>query len=137
MNLDRRTRQDESSTMLVRILDTPPPLRTKTKRVRSNETNADSGPALENPSVEWLEERIYWPKSCIYKHLNAGEMKTVIEVSDEEQFAKGQNSRDLRVCYDTRYLEPQFMDAVDSVHDFFRFLQASTRGVAKNRPRFI
>ena len=64
-------------------------------------------------------------------------MNNVIEVSKEEPFAKGQNSRDLRVCYDARYLETQFMDAIDSAYDFLRFLQVSTRGVAKNQPRLF
>jgi hypothetical protein len=60
-------------------------------------------------------------------------MCNVIEVSEEEPFAKGQNSRDVRVCYDARYLETQFMDAIDTAYDFFRFLQASTRGAELSR----
>jgi hypothetical protein len=64
-------------------------------------------------------------------------MNNVIEVSEEEPFAKGHNSRDLRVCYDARNLETQFMDAIDSAYDFLPFIQASTRRVAKNRARLF
>jgi hypothetical protein len=58
------------------------------------------------------------------------EMNNVIEFSAEEPFAKGQNSRDLRVCYDAGDVETQFMDTIDSAYDFFRFLHVSTRGIA-------
>ena len=64
-------------------------------------------------------------------------MNNVIEVSDEEQFAKGQDSRDLQVYYDAWDVETQFMDAIDSANDFFRFLQVSTRGIANNERRLF
>ena len=55
-------------------------------------------------------------------------MKHVIEVRHQEPFAKRQKSRDLQVCYDAGDVETQFMDAIDSAYDFFRFLKVSTRG---------
>jgi hypothetical protein len=55
--------------------------------------------------------------------LTVEEMNNLIEVSCEEPFAKGQNSRDLQVCYDAADVETQFMDAIDSAYDFFRLLQ--------------
>jgi hypothetical protein len=64
-------------------------------------------------------------------------MTNVIEVSDEEQFAKGQNSRDLQVCSDAGDVEAQFMDAIDSAYDFFRFLHVSTRGTANIERRLL
>jgi len=63
-------------------------------------------------------------------------MNNVIEVNDEEQFAKGQNSRDLQVCSDARDVETQIMDAIDSAYDFFRFLH-TTRGIANNQRRLF
>jgi hypothetical protein len=62
-------------------------------------------------------------------------MYNVIKVSDEEQFAKGQKSRDLQVYYDAWDVETQFMDAIDSEYDFFRFLRVSTRGIANDESR--
>ena len=56
-------------------------------------------------------------------------MKSVIEVSDEEQFAKGQGSRDLQVCHEATDVEIQSMNAIDSVYDFFRFLELSARRI--------
>ena len=51
-----------------------------------------------------VHERIYWPDSCIYNIQNS-EMNNVIEVSDEEQFAKCSKSRDLQVYYDAGDVE--------------------------------
>jgi len=62
-------------------------------------------------------------------------MNNVIEVREEEPFAKGQDSRDLQVCCDAGDVETQLMDAIDSAYDFFRFLQLSTRGIANNQRR--
>jgi hypothetical protein len=62
-------------------------------------------------------------------------MNNVIEISDEEQFAKGQDARDLQVCYEAGDVEAQFMDAIDSPNDFFRFLQLLTRRIANNQRR--
>ena len=59
-------------------------------------------------------------------------MNNVIEVNDEELFAKGQNSRDLQVCSDAGDVKTQLMDAIDSAYDFFRFLQVSTPGIPNN-----
>ena len=64
-------------------------------------------------------------------------MKNVIEVSDDEPLAKGQNSRDLQVCYDAGDVETQFMDAIDSAYDFFRFLEVSTRRIPNNQWRLF
>jgi hypothetical protein len=61
-----------------------------------------------------------WLGSCIYKYPDC-EMKKGIEVRDEEQFANGQKIRDLQVCSDARDVKTQFMDAIDSPYDFFRF----------------
>ena len=55
-------------------------------------------------------------------------MNDVIEVSDEEQFAKGQDTRDLRVCYDAD-VEAQLTDTIDSVYDFLRLVQIATRRI--------
>ena len=62
-------------------------------------------------------------------------MNDVIEVSNEEQFAKGQDSRDLQVDYDAWDIETQFMAAIDSEYDFFRFLRVSTHGIANDEPK--
>jgi hypothetical protein len=64
-------------------------------------------------------------------------MNNVTEVNDEEQFAKGQNSRDLQVCSDAGDVEAQFMDAIDSAYDFFRFFHVSTRGTANIERRLL
>jgi hypothetical protein len=64
-------------------------------------------------------------------------MKNVMKVSDEKQFAKGQSSRDLQVCYDAGDVETQFMDAIDSAYDLFRFLKISTRGIPDNQWRLF
>jgi hypothetical protein len=60
-------------------------------------------------------------------------MNNVIKVSEEEHFAEGQGSCDLQVNYDARDVEAQ--DALDSEYEFFRFLRASTGGIANNEPR--
>jgi len=54
-------------------------------------------------------------------------MNNLIQVSDEEQFAKGQDAGDLQVSYEAGDVEAQFIDAIDSAYDFFRFLRATTR----------
>ena len=86
------------------------------------------------PPVEWSEKtsigsRLVYTKNWIR------EINNVIKVSDEEQFAKGQKSCDLQVYYDARDVETQFMDAIDSEYDFFRFLRVLTRGIANDEPR--
>lgn len=50
-------------------------------------------------------------------------MNNAIEVSDAEQFVKGESSRDLQVSLDARDLAIQFMETIDTVNDFFRFLE--------------
>jgi hypothetical protein len=72
---------------------------------------------IRMPPVEWLEETFFGP-SLVYANTYEREMKNVIKVSDEKQFAKGQSSRDLQVCYDARDVETQFMDAIDSAYSF-------------------
>jgi hypothetical protein len=62
-------------------------------------------------------------------------MNNVIEINEEEQFAKGQDGSDLRTCHDARDVETQLMDAIDSPNDFFRFLQLSTRIIKNNQRR--
>jgi hypothetical protein len=75
----------------------------------------------------------YLVYTCIY----GKEMNNVIEVAGEEPFAKGQNRRDLQVWYDAGDAETQFIEAIDSAYDFFRFLQVLTRGIADNQQRLI
>ena len=48
-------------------------------------------------------------------------MNNAIEVSDAEQFVKGESSRDLQVSLDARDLAIQ--ETIDTVNDFFRFLE--------------
>jgi len=48
-------------------------------------------------------------------------MNNVIEINDEEQFAKGQDSSDLRACHDAGDVETQLMDAIDSPTTSFAF----------------
>ena len=62
-------------------------------------------------------------------------MNNVIEVSNEEQFAKCSKSRDLQVCSDAGDVETQLMEAIDSAYDFFRLLHVSMRRIATNRRR--
>ncbi|HWW82866.1 MAG TPA: hypothetical protein VNZ26_04645 [Vicinamibacterales bacterium] len=62
-------------------------------------------------------------------------MNNVIEVSDEEQFAKCSKSRALQVYYDAGDVETQLMEAIDSAQDFFRLLDVSMRRIATNRRR--
>jgi hypothetical protein len=50
-------------------------------------------------------------------------MNDAIEVSDAEQFVKSESSRDLHVSLDARDLAIQFIQTIDTVNDFFRFLQ--------------
>ena len=59
-------------------------------------------------------------------------MHGLIEVSDEEQFAKCSKSRDLQVYYDAGDVETQLMEAIDSAQDFFRLLDVSMRRIAIN-----
>jgi hypothetical protein len=62
-------------------------------------------------------------------------MHDLIEVSDEEQFAKCSKSRDLQVYYDAGDVETQLMEAIDSAYDFFRLLDVSMRRIATNQRR--
>jgi hypothetical protein len=59
----------------------------------------------------------------------------VIEVSDEEQFAKGQDTRDLRVSPGSTEPGMRFIETIDSRGDFFRFVESSTREIANNQRR--
>jgi hypothetical protein len=52
-------------------------------------------------------------------------MNNGIEVSGREPFAKGQKSRDLQACHDAGDVETQFIDAIDSAHEFIRPLNFS------------
>ena len=47
--------------------------------------------------------------------------------NNEDQFAKGQSSRDLRAGSDASELKTQFMEAIDNVADFLPFVEISTR----------
>jgi hypothetical protein len=62
-------------------------------------------------------------------------MSDLIEVSDEEQFAKCSKSRDLQFYYDAGDVETQLMEAIDSAQDFFRLLHVSMRRIATNQRR--
>ena len=62
-------------------------------------------------------------------------MNNVIEVSDEEQFAKCSKSRDLQAYYDAGDVETQLMEANGSAYDFFRLLHVSMRRIATNQRR--
>jgi hypothetical protein len=73
----------------------------------------------------------------VYTITHGREMSNVIKVSDEEQFAKGQNSRDLRVCYDAGDVETQLMDTIDSVYDFLRLFQIATKRIATDQRKAI
>jgi hypothetical protein len=64
-------------------------------------------------------------------------MTNIIEVSDAEQFVKGESSRDLQVSLDARDLAIQFIETIDTVNDFFRFLEVSTRVIASNQQEAI
>jgi hypothetical protein len=64
-------------------------------------------------------------------------MNNAIEVSDEELFAKGQDSRDLRVSPDPTEPGMQFIETIDSSGDFFRFVESSTREIANNQRRLF
>jgi hypothetical protein len=65
-------------------------------------------------------------------------MNNVIKVSDEEQFAKGQDTRYLRVSSDPMEPAIQFIETIDSSGDFFSgFVDGSTREMASNQQRFI
>jgi hypothetical protein len=54
-------------------------------------------------------------------------MNAIIKKKDEDQFANGQNSRDLRVSPDARELETQLMEAIDNIGDFLRFVDRSNK----------
>ena len=60
------------------------------------------------------------------------QMNDAIEVSDPEQFVKGESSRDLRVSLGAKELSIQLMETLDTVNDFYRFLEISTRVIASN-----
>ena len=51
------------------------------------------------------------------------QMTNIIEVSDEEQFAKGQSSRDLQVSSDARDWRFSLWKRSTLSDDFFRFLE--------------
>ncbi len=82
-------------------------------------------------------KREYIGPNLVHTSTHDREMKHVIEVSDEEQFAKGQNSRNLQVCSDAGDVETQSMEAIDSPYDFFRFLPVATRGIANNQRSYL
>jgi hypothetical protein len=49
-------------------------------------------------------------------------MDSIVHNCDQDQFANGQSSRDLRVGSHARELETQLMEVIDSTGDFFRFI---------------
>jgi hypothetical protein len=62
-------------------------------------------------------------------------MNDFIEHRDEDQFANGQSCRDLRVSPDLTQPVFQMMEAIDSISDFFRFVEISAREIAVNERR--
>ena len=60
-------------------------------------------------------------------------MNTIIKNKDEDQFANGQNSRDLRVSSDAMDLEIQLMEAIDNIGDFLHFVDWSTKSEISER----
>jgi hypothetical protein len=79
--------------------DVPPPHPGVTSRVRSNRVNADSEPVVENPyaTTGMVAGENLLARLLYIQQLRQRDEQSVIEVSDEEQFAKGQGIRDLRV----------------------------------------
>lgn len=75
--------------------------------------------------------------SLVYTSADGCEMDNIIEHCDEGHFAKGQSGRDLRVCPDAMALTAQLMDAIDSVGDFVRFVELSSRAAAINQRRLL
>jgi hypothetical protein len=64
-------------------------------------------------------------------------MDNIIDDCDEDQFANGQSRRDLRGCWDARELKTQLMEAIDSVGDFVRYVEISSRATAINHRRLL
>ena len=95
--------------------------------------NADSDPVAENLDAirkfgrhqldGWKREFV--GSSLVYTNTRDRKMSDIIEVSDEEQFAKCSKSRDLQVYCDAGDVETQLMEAIDSAQDFFRLLHVS------------
>jgi hypothetical protein len=54
-------------------------------------------------------------------------MNAINKDRDEDQFANGQSSRDLRVSSDAGELDTQLMEAIDNIGDFFRFVDRSNK----------
>jgi hypothetical protein len=105
--------------------------------------NADSDPVAENLDATrkfgrhqldgWKREFV--GSSLVYTNTRDRKMSDIIEVSDEEQFAKCSESRDLQVYCDAGDVETQLMEAIDSAQDFFRLLHVSMRRIATNQRR--
>jgi hypothetical protein len=92
---------------------------------------------VENPGSHHLNgtKREFIGLIFVYTNILEREMSNSLDFGDGEQFAKGQDRRDLQVCYDAADVETQFMDGIDSVYDLFRFLRVSARGMANNQLR--
>jgi hypothetical protein len=64
-------------------------------------------------------------------------MNDISEHCDEDQFANSQRPRDLRVCWDATELKTQLMEPIDSVVDFVRYVEISSRAIAINNRRLF
>jgi hypothetical protein len=60
-------------------------------------------------------------------------MDNIIEDNQEDQFANGQSSRDLRVSSDAMDLEIQLMEAIDNIGDFLHFVDWSAKSEISER----
>ena len=72
-------------------------------------------------------KREFVGSSLVYTTTRDRTMNKAIGVSDEEEFVKGQSSRDLRAGLDASELEIQLIDAIDNVGEFLRFIAISAR----------
>ena len=76
-----------------------------------------------------VEETTLFGSGLVYTRLRPDRpMNNAIEVTDAEEFVKGESSRDLQVSLDARDLAIQFIETVDTLNDFlslYRGLDAS------------
>ena len=77
--------------------------------------------------VEVHPARHFFGPSLVYTNANGREMNDIIENKNQDQFANGQSSRDLRVSSDAIVLEIQLMEAIDNIGDLLRFVDWSSK----------
>jgi hypothetical protein len=64
-------------------------------------------------------------------------MSSAIAISVKADSRTAKAARDLRFATHARELETQLMEVIDSIGDFFRFIESSTSEIANNQRRLF